>query len=527
MKKNILFFLTASALSIVNAQVGIGTETPQGALDINAGNQANLGVVLPNVNRVEDVINLKTNEKLAAVGTTVYDMSRDAVCYKLATKWSCSSVNGNEIVHYSAKSTYIKPASYFMAGSNFGYDVALSKDGNTLAISQPTTISRNAGIFLVENPFNNFGAPSSNYGAVNVFKKENGVWKQEAFIKASNSHAKSEFGQSIALSADGNTLVVGAHKDSSPLLPLTYQSITGGGSIINGGAALIFKRNGSTWTEEKRIVPNVQANDEYFGSVIDVSGDGNTMIVGAYRRNNFEGAAYIYTKEGNTWGEEQLIIPNDLLLQSFFGSQVKLSQDGKLAFISTSATINFSSNRGAVYVYENNNGIWNQISKIQSTNDLVRDSFGKAISISGDGDILSVTTAVVNPNSTYNASVVNIYKRNQNTWDLTHVINEDFQYDATGRFGRDIDLSDDGKMLIVGVENITSHLFRFKNGNWEYYKELLGSNTEHGDGYGNVVAISGEGNNAVVGAVSEKSRSVLEDPDESQNVAASGAGYYF
>jgi len=133
---------------------------------------------------------------------------------------SCGGGGGNSAP--AGYSGYVK-ASNTGAGDLFGFAVALSGDGNTLAVGAPGEASSTTGIGSMSDEL------ASNAGAVYVYTRSAGAWSQQAYVKASNTGSGDQFGISVALSGDGNTLAVGARNEAS--------STTGIGSTPNDSAA--------------------------------------------------------------------------------------------------------------------------------------------------------------------------------------------------------------------------------------------------------------------------------------------------
>ena len=169
---------------------------------------------------------------------------------------------------------YVK-ASNTGASSAFGYSVALSADGNTLAVGAPSEASNATGIGGDQT--NNSASQS---GAVYVFSRSGSTWSQQAYVKASNTGAFDSFGASVALSADGNTLAVGANLEASNATGI------GGNQASNSspasGAVYVFSRSGSTWVQQAYVKASNTETDDNFGHSVALSADGNTLAVGAY-----------------------------------------------------------------------------------------------------------------------------------------------------------------------------------------------------------------------------------------------------
>src|SRR5207247_1712574 len=133
------------------------------------------------------------------------------------------------------------------ANDTFGDSIVLSADGTTLAVSAPSEASAATGINGDQTNNSAFGA-----GAVYVFTRSGSSWSQQAYLKASNTEAGDVFGWSLALSADGNTLAVGADLEDSALIGVTAGSVNEG-TALNGasqaGAVYVFTRSGASWTQ--------------------------------------------------------------------------------------------------------------------------------------------------------------------------------------------------------------------------------------------------------------------------------------
>lgn len=147
------------------------------------------------------------------------------------------------------------PIGYFKAsntgaGDQFGYAVAVSGDGTTLAIGANQEDSNSTGIDSTPND----DGTADNSGAVYVFTLVNGSWVQQAYIKAPNTDASDQFGESLALSQDGNTLVVGAEREDGSVAGIYAPTDGGYGAAIGddgaseSGAVYVYSRSAATWS---------------------------------------------------------------------------------------------------------------------------------------------------------------------------------------------------------------------------------------------------------------------------------------
>ena len=261
--------------------------------------------------------------------------------------------------------------SYVEGGNLFGFSVALSFDGNTLA----GAAFNDRGSGRTVNAPHDTRANGS--GAMYVFTRQNGGWSQQAYIKASRSELSDGLGFAVAISEDGNTLVVGSGDEScltpgvdppgcdNDILPSANQGPGGPqlGANIWVGAAYVFVRNGTTWTEQAFIKASNARPYSSFGVRLALSGDGNTLAVSAYledsagqgvrppvlqpfllleslnawreHRNEAEesGAVYFYTRSGSTWTQGAYVKGSSTDAGDEFGSALALSGDGRLMVV--------------------------------------------------------------------------------------------------------------------------------------------------------------------------------------------------
>src|SRR5262249_48357223 len=150
-------------------------------------------------------------------------------------------------------------------------------------------------------------------------------WIEQQKLTASDAAKVDQFG--VSVSVDGDTAVVGANAKNSSL-----------------GAAYVFIRSGSTWTEQQELTASDAANGGQFGVSVAVKGD--AAIIGAHTKNSVKGAVYVFPRSGTIWTEQQALTASDAANQDFFGISVSL--DGDTAVI---GAIGKNSNRGAAYVF--------------------------------------------------------------------------------------------------------------------------------------------------------------------------------
>ncbi|MGI9305003.1 MAG: FG-GAP repeat protein, partial [Gammaproteobacteria bacterium] len=168
------------------------------------------------------------------------------------------------------------PAAGEVNGDNFGVAISVSADGDTLAVG--AVFEDSAAVGVNREQLDNTAASS---GAVYVFRRGDGNWDQQAYVKASNTRANDVFGNAVSLSGGGNTLAVGARGEDS------------GGAGIDGdqadnsagsaGAVYVFAHIRGAWSQQAYVkASNTDVLDE-FGSSVGLSADGDTLAVGANR----------------------------------------------------------------------------------------------------------------------------------------------------------------------------------------------------------------------------------------------------
>src|SRR5262249_35127062 len=175
---------------------------------------------------------------------------------------------------FTGAELYVK-ASNTGAGDAFGRGLAVSADGTTIAIGTPGERSGATGIDGDQSD-----NTRSSSGAVYVFVRSGATWSQQAYVKASNTDAGDNFGEAVALSADGTTLAVGAPVEASAAKGI------GGNQADNSarmsGAVYVFVRDGTTWSQQAYVKASNTDVGDGFGTALALSADGNTLAVGAY-----------------------------------------------------------------------------------------------------------------------------------------------------------------------------------------------------------------------------------------------------
>jgi len=575
--KNKILLILCVLCAFAKAQVGINTTNPQGALDVVS---PNTGMVVPRVSAIENVTTPDGNPPVD--GTIVYDLSRNTLCIRISGAWVCTNASGESTTTstdtFETISNYIK-ASNTNTNDQFGSAISLSTDGNILAVGALDEDSNVTGVNGDQT--NN---TTSNAGAVYIFTRSGIVWTQEAYIKASNTNNSDRFGSAVSLSADGNTLAVGASGEGSNATGVNGNQTNNATS--NAGAVYIFTRSGTVWTQEAYIKASNTDEDDVFGLAVSLSADGNILAVGAEgedsnatgingnQTNNAAsntGAVYIFTRNGIVWTQEAYIKASNTStagLLGLFGDTVSLSAGGSTLAVGARAEnsnatgingdqaggVAFSS--GAVYIFTRSNTIWTQEAYIKASNAEAGDFFGNVISLSQDGNTLAVGALGEDSNATgvngdssnngLNASgAVYIFSRSGTVWTEEAYL-KSFESDANDFFGGFLSLSADGNTLAVAAQREDSnatgingdlanngagdsgavYIFRRQGSLWLEGRYIKASNTDGGDQFGSSISLNANGNTLVVAAQREDSNATGIGGDQTNNSANSSGAVY-
>jgi hypothetical protein len=390
---------------------------------------------------------------------------------------------------------YLK-ASNTGANDRFGGAIALSRDGNTLAVGTPYEDGPAAG----DQTSN--AAPNS--GAVYVFARSGSTWTQQAYLKASNAeggdindqNSGDQFGESISLSADGNTLAVGAAREDSAATTVGGDETSN--AVTNAGAVYVFTRSGSVWTQQAYIKSSnngvgYQNSGDLFGHALALSGDGNTLAVGAD-------------------GEDSAITV------TFYDSSDP-NYPYRVSGITTNPNDNSASNSGAVYVFRRNGAVWSQETLLKATNAEAGDGFGSALSISYDGNLLAVGTGRSNDTDGEKSSTVGVYDYTETDSSINGHLHPVEQSSPLGSAPEVDDNAPGSGAVYVYQRTVTS---------WKQHAYIKSSNTGVGDRFGYALALSGDGNSLAVGAFGEDSNATGIEGDQSNNIMdRAGAVYIY
>ncbi len=245
-------------------------------------------------------------------------------------------------------------------GAGFGVDLAFASDGNTLAIGARGRSKSEDGLDGVVE-----GSPTSRTGAVYLYSRAAGAWTEGPRL-VGDEHASDLFGHSLALSADGATLVVGAFKQEE-------------------GIVFVFARDGDRWSRRGRLAEGTLGDG--FGHCLALTRDAATLFVTAPFANASSGVAYVYERRGDAWKRTSRLVGDKPRADYLFGDKLALADDGKHFAISASRK---GSGNAGVYVFGLDRSTWKVDGYVEPSGGHDGDEFGSALALSADGRILLV-----------------------------------------------------------------------------------------------------------------------------------------
>jgi len=302
-------------------------------------------------------------------------------------------------------------------------------------------------------------------------------WLEQAKLLASDGASNDWFGRKVLISGD-------------------YAIITAPYDGDNGwrsGSAYVFKRDGTNWTEESKLLASDGANEDHFGWSLSMSGD--YVIIGAAGDNNIggddSGSAYIFKRDGTNWTQQAKLLPSDGAPFDVFGTSVSIS--GDYAIIGAIYDDDNGGTSGSAYIFKRDGTNWTQQAKLLPSDGASGDAFGY-VSISGDYAIIGAHSDDDNGDGSGSAY---IFKRDGTTWpEQAKLLASDGA--ASDRFGNSVQF--DGYYAIIGAlfdddsgsNSGSAYIFKRDGTTWTEQAKLLASDGAASDWFGLHVSISGD-----------------------------------
>lgn len=418
----------------------------------------------------------------------------------------------------------------------FGFSLSLSGNGNRLVVGAPNESGIAEGIDGAYDKGGAFdGTARGQSGAAYVYERSGNAWTFATYIKASNTGANDKFGHAVAISDDGDVIVVGAPFEDNGATGIE-PSDQADDSAADSGAAYVFENDGLSWSQSAYVKASNSEAADRFGHAVAISGDGSrfaatsagedssaTGVDGDQSDNSAAGtgsqftgtgAVYAFVREPNGWVQEAYVKPSNTGADDVFGDSLAMNGDGSKLAVgapredsagsgvgSTLEQDDSAPDSGAAYLYSRDSGTWLQEAYLKASNSRRANQYGSAVALSGDGDLLAIGAPIENSNSVgVNGSEVQL------------VSATDFRIGAVYMYRRD-----------VGT------------GGWQQVSYVKASNSDQSDEadgrtlmFGDVVALSADGAELVVAGHEDGSEATGIGGDNSnENQRGSGAVYLY
>ena len=384
-----------------------------------------------------------------------------------------AAVLGTLCLAHAAAAQFIQQGSKLVGsgavGTAFqGRSGAIAADGNTAIIGGPSD--------------NNYA------GASWVFTRGGAVWSQQGGkLVGAGAVGGAWQGFSAAISADGNTAIVGGPYDQDYI-----------------GAAWVFTRSGGLWSQQGPKLAGADAvGSAWQGSSVAISADGNTAAVGGFGDNSLAGAAWVYTRSGGVWSQEgSKLVGTDAVGDSQQGSSVAISADGNTVLV---GGFGDTSGLGAAWVYTRSGGVWSQQgSKLVGTGGVASPAQGWSAAISADGN----TAILGGQNDNLGIGAAWVFTRSGGVWSQ-----QGSKLVGTGASdphnhilqGKSVAISGDGNTAIVGGDHDDGYVgavwvYTRREGAWfQQGSKLIGTGAVGVARQGSSAAISADASTAIVG----------------------------
>lgn len=443
----------------------------------------------------------------------------------------------------------------------FGEAVALSADGLTLAVGAAFEASGVVGDQRDDS------APWA--GAVYTFVRADGGWTQTGYVKASAPDGGDLFGDSVALSADGTTLAVGAPFEDS-----ASSGVNGNphdNSLDSSGAAYVFTYDGTVWKQQAYLKAAEPGVNNYFGIDVALSDDGSRLAVGAFQESTTalgSGGVFIFARSDGGWKQEKLLKADLPGFDDHLGYAVGISGDGtrvvagadheasSASGVDGDATDDSMAYAGAAYVFARSGTTWHQEAYLKASHPRAGTQFATAVAISKDGATVAAGTPRDNSTATglegdggmWESGAVEVFVRSNTRW-APQAFLKAAHPEANDWFGRFVSLCGDGSSLAVAAEHESSsasgingdetdnratragaaYLFARSGSAWTQRAYLKGPwEPDSDDSIGSSIAISADGGRLAIGARGEDACGAGQlDAEGGNGCLESGAVYVY
>ncbi|ACY13647.1 hypothetical protein Hoch_1055 [Haliangium ochraceum DSM 14365] len=317
-------------------------------------------------------------------------------------------------------------------------------------------------------------------GSAYIYVRTGTVWTEQAKLVASDGASGDSFGFSVDL--EGDTALIGAFEDDG-----------------SAGAAYVFVRSGTVWTEQAKLVAANRSSGAALGFAVALAGD--TALLAAPAQDG-RGAVYAFVRSGSSWSQQAEMVSNDISNGDNFGNSLALDAD--TALIGASGDDALGNNSGAAYVFVRTGTSWSQQAKLQASDGAANDLIGSAGTMAIDGDTALLGSPRDDAPAGIDAGSVYVFVRSGTSWlEQTKLTASDSEAGAV--FGRGIALSDG--TAVIGAFGVSdngtnagaAYLFVGGGASWSEAQKLLASDGAANDLFSEL-AVAVDGDTVLVGA---------------------------
>lgn len=372
----------------------------------------------------------------------------------------------------------------------------LRAQGTKLIASDPSTGDEFGNVVALDGAYALVGArlddpAGDRSGSAYIFVQRDGGWTQQDKLTADDGEVRDHFGASVAIS--GAYAAVGATGDDD------------GGDAA--GAVYVFVRDGETWTQQIKLTASDGDEDDSLGRAVALDGD-NLFVTapGNDEQGENTGAVYVFTRDGETWTEQDKLTASDALPADALGSAVAL--DGDLAVVGAAGSNEPSGASGAAYIYEYDGAAWIERDKIFASDGTTNDFFGETVTLSGSDVLVGMRMDDDDGESSGSAYV---FTRNGDVWHRQDKLTAS-DADAGDEFGTAVGFS--GDLALIGAPGDdddgedagAAYVFTRDGETWTEEVKLTAHDALEGAEFGNAIALSGVA--SVVGAFMDDDRAI-------------------
>lgn len=314
-------------------------------------------------------------------------------------------------------------------------------------------------------------------GEAYVFKRENGVWREQAKLTPSDSHHGDFFGIGVALSEDVAMVTAGTTATGAP-----------------PGRVYIFSRDGENWNEQQTLTGSGGGPGDMFGSSISI--DGDTVLIGApietVDANPWQGAAYVFQRIDGLWEEQARLLDDDAGVgEIFYGGAVALNGDTAL-ITSPYETVDGNAGQGSVHVFVQENDNWELRTKLVLPDGSAEDWFGTSLALQNDIALIGAPAAL----GSGRMGAAYIFERSGDNWSQPFELLSSLGTTVGETYGERVLLLDDIAVVSEPQANVDDikqgavHVFRANGGVWSQEALLNASDGTPTHSFGGTMAIT-------------------------------------